>query len=52
LNEIGHIVAGDDVEAVDDLAAIEIAQERCKDDTIEVWQGKRRVVQMMKVSAA
>jgi len=52
LDDNGHTVSGEDIEVVDDLAAIEIAQERCKDSTIEVWQAERRVIQVRKQIAA
>ena len=52
LDDLGHVASRDDIEAVDDLAAIEMAQERCKDNTIEVWQGKRRVIRVTKRIAA
>lgn len=52
LDDNGRIVSGTDVEALDDFAAIEIAQERCKDETIEVWQATRRVIQVTKKSTA
>ncbi len=52
LDDDGHIVSGDDVEAADDFAAIGVAQERCKDSTIEVWQADRRVIQVTKSKAA
>jgi hypothetical protein len=52
LDDTGHIASGADVEAQDDLAAIEIAQERCKENTIEVWQAERRVIQVPKHKAA
>ena len=52
LDDSGHVASGTDVEASDDLAAIEIAQERCKDDTIEVWQANRLVVQITKVDSS
>lgn len=51
LNDKGRITSGEDIEVTDDLAAIEIAQERCKDNTIEVWQAKRRVIQVTKASS-
>jgi hypothetical protein len=52
LDDLGHVASHDDIEAVDDLAAIEMAQERCKDNTIEVWRGKRRVIRVTKRIAA
>jgi len=52
LDDTGHVVKGADVDAADDLAAIEVAQERCEDNTIEVWQGTRRVIQVLKRKVA
>ena len=52
LDDLGRIANPYDVMAPNDLAAIEMAQEHCKDGAIEVWEGYRRIIQVRKKAAA
>ena len=41
-----HIVSAKAVLALDELAALQVAEQSCEDHAIEVWQGARRVARV------
>jgi len=48
LNESGHVLAGEDIEALDDFAALEAAKSLSSDCAVEVWQSTRCVARFPK----
>lgn len=46
LDEAGHIASARGLLADDDLAALREAEMACDKDTVEVWQGTRRVARV------
>ena len=52
MGEDGHIVKRHDVEAADDVAALERAQEICGDYAIEIWDSARFVTHVNRDGSA